>query len=69
MNEHHQRACVLGTVEESFELLAGADIDADRVEVRIFVAAVCRDRSLLWWLLLALVALVVVLLLNEPVIA
>jgi cytochrome c553 len=33
------------------------------------MAAVCRDRSLLWWLLLALVAVVVVLLLGEPAIA
>lgn len=30
---------------------------------------VCRDRSLLWWLFLALVLLVVMLLLTEPVVA
>ena len=33
------------------------------------MAVVCRDRSILWWLLLALVAIVVMLLLGEPVIA
>ncbi len=33
------------------------------------VLAVCRDPSILWWLLLALVALVVVLVLGEPAVA